>query len=144
MLISGTTFATDAGDLTLPWLTDLAHFFTAGVVGAYQGGPEAVTPTPPAMTWSAALQDVAVRYEPRHLNSSRAQQADVTDSMSEHDAKSVSAILTLAGLQWCMQPSDEDQRILLQCLGLHCAESALRQGDWTLSHPSACSRHAAH
>ena len=87
------------------------------------------------MTWSAALQDVAVRYEPKRLNLSRAQQADVTDSMSEHGAKSVSAVLTLAGLQWCMQPGDEDQRIMLQCLGLHCADSAFRQGDWTLSHP---------
>ena len=138
LLINGTTVATDAGDLTLSWLTDLANFFTAGVAGGYQGGAEAVTPTPPAMTWSVALQDVAVRYEPRGSNSSKAQQAqqaDATDSMSQHDAKFVSAILTLAGLQWCMQPGDEDQRILLQCLGLHCAESASRQGDWALSHP---------
>ena len=138
LLINGTTFATDAGDLTLPWLTDLANFFTTGVAGGYQGGAEAVTPIPPAMTWSVALQDVAVRYEPRHLILSRAQhaqQADVADSMSEHDTKFVSAVLTLAGLQWRMQPGDEDQHILLQCLGLHCAESASRQGDWTVSHP---------
>lgn len=97
-----------------------------------------MTPTPPAMTWSVALQDVAVRYEPKHLNSNRTQQAEqaaVTDSMAQHDGKLVSAVLTLAGLQWCMQPGDEDQRVLLQCLGLHCAESASRQGDWTLSHP---------
>ena len=140
--INGTTFATDAGDLTLPWLTDLANFFTTGVAGGSQGGAEAVNPTPPAMTWSVALQDVAVRYEPRHLprhlissRAQQAQQAEVTDSVSEHDTKVVSAVLTLAGLQWRMQPGDEDQRILLQCLGLHCAESASRQGEWTVSHP---------
>ena len=138
LLINGATFATDAGDLTLPWLTDLANFFITGVAGGYQGGAEAVTPTPPAMTWSVALQDVAVRYEPKHLNSNRtqqAQQAAVPDSTSQHSGKLVSAILTLAGLQWCMQPGDEDQRVLLQCLGLHCAESESRQGDWTVSHP---------
>ena len=135
LLVSGTTFATDAGDLTLPWLTDLASFFSTGVAGGYQGGAEAVTPIPPAMTWGVALQDVAVRYEPKHVSSSRAQQAQQADSMSKHDGKFVSAILTLAGLQWCMQQGDEDQQILLQCLGLHCADSALRQGDWTVSHP---------
>lgn len=90
------------------------------------------------MTWSVALQDVAVRYEPKHLNSTgtqQAQQAATTGSTSKHDGKLVSAILTLAGLQWCMQPGDENQRVLLQCLGLHCAESESRQGDWTVSHP---------
>ena len=134
LLINGTTFATDAGDLTLPWLTGLGNFFTIGVAGGYQGVAE-VTPIPPAMTWSVALQDVAVRYEPKHVSTNRAQQAQQADSMSEQDGKFVSAILTLAGLQWCMQPGDEDQRIVLQVLGMHCADSALRKGDWTVSHP---------
>lgn len=138
VIVNGTTFGTDAGDLTLAWLTDLANFFTIGITGGYPGGAEAVPPTPPAMTWSVALQDVAVCYEPNNLSSNGTQQAQhaaETRSMSNPEGKSASAILTLAGLQWRMQPDDEDQRILLQCLSLHCAESASRKGDWTLSHP---------
>ena len=135
LLVGGTTFATDAGDLTLTWLTDLANFFTTGGGGGYQGGAEAVPPTPPAMSWSVALQDVAVRYEPNDSSSSGSQQAQQAASKSNIDGEFVSAILTLAGLQWRMQPDDEDQRITLQCLGLHCAESARRQGDWVSSHP---------
>lgn len=138
LVVNGTTFATDAGDLTLPWLTDLANFFTTGITGGYPGGADSAPPTPPAMTWSVALQDIAVCYEPSDLNSSgsqQAQQAAETQSMSNQEGEFASAILTLAGLQWRMQPNEEDQRILLQCLALHCAESASRKGDWTRSHP---------
>lgn len=135
LVVNGTTFATDAGDLTLSWLTDLANFFTTG---GYPGGADSVPLTPPAMTWSVALQNVAVCYEPSTLNSNgsqQAQQAAETQSMSNQEGKFASAILTLAGLQWRVQPDEEDQRILLQCLALHCAESASRKGDWTRSHP---------
>ena len=129
--ISGVTFATDAGDLTLPWLTDLANFFA---VGGYQGGAEATPLAPPAMTWSVALQDVAVRYEPSN-SSCEPQHAQHDNGASLGQKPSpVSAILTLAGLLWKMQPGVEEQRIILQCLGLYCAESALRQGGWTPSH----------
>ena len=135
LMVNGTTFSTDAGDLTLPWLTDLASFFTMGVTGGYPGGVDSAPPAPPAMSWSVALQDVAVCYEPVSSNLIGAQQAQQVQSMSNPDGEFVSAVLTLAGLQWRMQPDDEDQRILLQCLALHCAESASRKGDWTRSHP---------
>ncbi|KAL0044023.1 hypothetical protein WJX82_003156 [Trebouxia sp. C0006] len=58
--VIGATFATDSGDLSLPWLTDLASFFT---VGGYEGGVEDASPAPTAMTWSVALQDVAVQSD---------------------------------------------------------------------------------
>ena len=133
LLVKGTTFATDAGDLTLPWLTDLAHFF---IIGGAQGVAEGLAPDPPVMTWNVALQDVAVRYEPQVTNTTLAQQAQHAANGSPNlNPHAVSAILTLSGLQWQTQPEDEDQRILLQCLGLQCAESASRQGDWTPSHP---------
>jgi len=136
VLVSGATFATDSGDLTLPWLTDLASFFA---VGGYEGGIEDTPPAPPAMTWSVALQDIAVRYEPSDLNApqqAQQQQHASNGATSKPHVTPVSAILTLAGLLWRMQPSDEEQRIVLQCLGLYCAESASRQGDWTPCHPN--------
>ena len=134
--VIGATFATDSGDLTLPWLTDLANFFA---VGGYEGGVEDTLPAPPAMTWSVALQDVAVRYEPSDLKGlQQAQQQQPPSNGATHKprVKPVSAILTLAGFLWHMQPGDEEQRIVLQCLGLYCAESARRQGDWTPCHPN--------
>lgn len=138
LLVKGTTFATDAGDLTLPWLTDLANFFAVGGAGGYVGGVDAPPPIPPVMTWSVAIQDVAVRYEPSKPISNQAQQAQHAAASGSHavlSAKPVSAIFSLAGLQWRMQPDDEEQRILLQYLALHCAESSSRKADWTSSHP---------
>ncbi len=131
--VIGATFATDSGDLTLPWLTDLASFFA---VGGYEGGVEDTPPASPAMTWSVALQDVAVRYEPSNLKAPQQAQQQQHASNGTTHVKPVSAILTLAGLLWRMQPGDEEQQIVLQCLGLYCAESAYRQGDWTPCHPN--------
>ena len=134
--VIGATFATDSGDLSLPWLTDLASFFT---VGGYEGGVEDASPAPTAMTWSVALQDVAVRYEPSDLKApqqAQQQQHASNGTTSKPKVKPVSAILTLAGLLWRMQPGEEEQQIVLQCLGLYCAESAHRQGDWTPCHPN--------
>ena len=138
LLVKGTTFATDAGNLTLPWLTDLAHFFDVGGEGGYLGVADAPPPIPIVMTWGVALQDVAVRYEPSDSNSSKAQQAQHAAASGINAVlapKPVSAILSLAGLQWRMQPDDEEQRIVLQCLALHCAESSSRKADWTSSYP---------
>lgn len=133
VLVNGATFATDRGDLTLPWLTDLANFFA---VEAYEGFAEASPPAPPAMSWGVMLQDVAVRYEPSSSSQSqRAQRQHGSNAATSRPNPSpVSAILTLAGLLWSMQPGDEEKRIVLQCMGLHCAESASRQGDWTPGH----------
>lgn len=134
--VIGATFATDSGDLSLPWLTDLASFFA---VGGYEGVVEDTPPAPPAMTWSVALQDIAVRYEPSNLIAppqAQQQQHASNGTTSKPKVKPVSAILTLAGLLWRMQPDDEEQRIVLQCLGLYCAESAYRQGDWTPCRPN--------
>ena len=136
VLVSGATFATDSGDLSLPWLTDLASFFA---VGGYEGGTEDTPPAPPAMTWNVALQDVAVRYEPSIVKAphqAQQQQHASNGTTSKPKVKPVSAILTLAGLLWSMQPGDEEQRIVLQCLGLYCAESAYRHGDWTPCQPN--------
>ena len=123
----------------LPWLTDLAGFFA---VGGYEAGSSANPPAPPATSWSVALQDVALRYEPAEAkqkpqHAQRAQHAQHADSSSTLGCKpsQVSAIITLAGLLWQMHPGEEEQRLLLQCLGLHCAESALRQGDWSSNQP---------
>lgn len=132
VLVSGATFETDGGDLTLPWLTDLATFFA---VGGYEGGMDATPAAPPAMTWAVTLQDIAVRYEPPDPNQAQQQSAS-NGTTSNPNPPPVSAILTLAGLLWQMQPGEEEQRIKLQCLGLNCAESALRQGDWSPSHPN--------
>lgn len=246
-LIRGTTFSTDAGDLRLSWLTDLAGFFAAG--SSPQGvPPSAGSPSGDAegggasivmdMAWSVGLQDIAVRYEAskqclldatvgsqseqqqeqqrqqqqpghvqsavhqqpaagiatqlqsqsrhhphrhrhaqhqaaasqqsvaetqlrqqqsrsqdtRHSNCQPVQQGDTnprsnsngsqlsdsaTQSSVRHQPEEmpVSAVLTLAGLQWGLQPGNDSQQICLQCISLYCADSASCEGTWALTHP---------